>query len=163
MFPYPWTPLVDKGLLLPGITLILWEGFNWSLEVPLKLLPVIPRSLSFEGFVAVFNCCLSEEIFSFLISLTDYLNYPLVLLLFKLATGALVNCSIYPFDGGQANVDLGNVLGIWFDVMKGCYIISSNVGLLEGSSWRILVIKFRALSEMVTCSGNEYCPALIFL
>lgn len=70
---------------------------------------------------------------------------------------------MYPFEGGQASVDLGNDFGIWFAVINGCSIISSKVGLFEGSNWRILVIKFRALSEIVTCYGKEYCPALIFL
>ena len=37
------------------------------------------------------------------------------------------------------------------------------MGLLEGSSTKILVMRFLAFSEILTCSGNIYWPALIFL
>jgi hypothetical protein len=40
------------------------------------------------------------------------LNYPLVLLFFKLDIEEVANCSMYPFDGGHASVDLGKVFGI---------------------------------------------------
>lgn len=92
MLPSP-SPLVDKGFELPGINLMLADGLRLSFEEALKLLPVIPNSLSFEWFPeAVFSCCLSVEIFSFRIYLTDYLNYPLVLLFFKFDTDEVVNC-----------------------------------------------------------------------
>lgn len=58
---------------------------------------------------------------SFLVYLTASLNSPLVLLDFMFdEAGFVVNCSMYPLDGGQARVDLGKVLGIWLDDMKGC-------------------------------------------
>lgn len=55
--------------------------------------------------------------------------------------------------GGQARVLLGMVLGKG-SAMKGSVIIYYKVGLLEGSNTKILVIRFRALSEMVMCSGK---------
>ena len=58
---------------------------------------------------------------------------------------------------------LGIVFGIGSAVINGSSMISSNVGLFEGSRTKILVIKFLALSEMVTCSGKEYWHALILL
>jgi hypothetical protein len=60
------------------------------------------------------------------------------------------NCSIYPLEGGQAKVLLGRVLGICVLVINGCCIISSSVGLFDGSRIRILVIRFLAFSEIVT-------------
>lgn len=38
---------------------------------------------------------------------------------------------------------------------KGCYSISSKVGLLAGSKFKILVMRPLALSEIGTWSGNE--------
>jgi hypothetical protein len=63
--------------------------------------------------------------------------------------------SVKFFAGGQANVLLGIVLGIGYEVMKGSSKIWSKVGLLEGSKTKIFWIKFLAFYEMVTCSGNE--------
>lgn len=65
--------------------------------------------------------------------------------------------------GGQASVLLGIVLGMGSEVIKGSCIISSRVGLFEGSSTKILWIRFLALSEIVMCSGKVYWQALIFL
>lgn len=65
--------------------------------------------------------------------------------------------------GGQAKVLLGIVFGIVSHVIKGSAMISSSVGLLEGSRTNILLIKFLALSEIAICSGKEYWHALIFL
>lgn len=48
---------------------------------------------------------------------------------------------------------LGMVLGMG-SAMKGSDIISSKVGLLDGSRTKILLMRFRALSEIVTCSGK---------
>ena len=59
-------------------------------------------------------------------------------------------------DGGQAKVDKGMLFGMephW--VMNGWFEISSKVGLFVGSKFKILVIKFFALSEIGTWSGNE--------
>lgn len=65
--------------------------------------------------------------------------------------------------GGQASVLRGMVLGIGSEVIKGSHIIWSRVGRLEGSFSRILVIRFFAFSEMLTCSGNWYLQSLILL
>ena len=55
--------------------------------------------------------------------------------------------------GGQARVLLGIVLGIG-SAIKGSDSIYSRVGRFEGSSTSILLIKLRAFSEIVTCSGK---------
>ena len=65
----------------------------------------------------------------------------------------LVNCSVKFFEGGHAKALLGIVFGIG-SLMNGSEIISYNVGLFEGSSTNILVIRFLAFSEMTTCSGK---------
>ena len=65
--------------------------------------------------------------------------------------------------GGHARVLLGIFLGIGSNVMKGSVIISSNVGLFEGSNTNNFCMRFLALSEIVICSGKEYWQALIFL
>jgi hypothetical protein len=39
--------------------------------------------------------------------------------------------------------------------MKGCYIISSKVGLFKGSKFNILTIRAFASSEIGTLSGKE--------
>ena len=66
----------------------------------------------------------------------------------------LVYCSMKFLAGGHARVLRGMVLGMGSD-MKGSLRISSRVGRLAGSSTKILVIRLRAFSEMVTCSGKE--------
>jgi hypothetical protein len=74
----------------------------------------------------------------------------LVTLPLTLLAAGLENCSQYPLEGGQARVLLGKVFGICEEVMKGLCMISSRVGLLEGSNTRILVISAFAFSEIVT-------------
>lgn len=58
------------------------------------------------------------------------------------------NCSQYPFEGGHAKVLLGNVFGIWVVDIKGWSNISSKVGLLDGSKFKIFEIKFFAFSDI---------------
>ena len=59
-------------------------------------------------------------------------------------------------DGGQANVDKGKSLGIVHPLfIKGWAKIASNPGLFDGSKFNILVIKFLALSDIMTWSGKE--------
>ena len=53
--------------------------------------------------------------------------------------------------GGQANVLLGMVLGMGSEVMKGSFMMSSRVGLRDGSRMRIFWMRFLALSEMAIC------------
>lgn len=55
--------------------------------------------------------------------------------------------------GGQARVLLGMVFGKG-SAMNGSAKISSSVGRFEGSRTSILLMRLRAFSEMVTCSGN---------
>lgn len=58
-------------------------------------------------------------------------------------------------EGGQAKVDNGILFGIDpHYVMNGWLEISSKVGLFVGSKFKIFVIKFLALSEIGTWSGN---------
>ena len=45
------------------------------------------------------------------------------------------------------------VLGMG-SAIKGSPSISSSVGLLDGSRTKILLMRLRALSEIVTCSGK---------
>lgn len=53
-------------------------------------------------------------------------------------------------------MDKGRSFGTYIPgFKKGCYSISSRVGLLAGSKFKILVIRPLALSDMGTCSGNE--------
>ena len=71
---------------------------------------------------------------------------------------------IYEAEGGHANVDKGNALGIVPPLFKKTWFnISSKVGLFDGSKTNILVIKpnklitkniLLAASEMGTWSGN---------
>lgn len=65
----------------------------------------------------------------------------------------LTNWSVKFLAGGQARVLRGMVFGMG-SLMKGSESISSRVGRLDGSSTRILVMRFLAFSEMVTCSGK---------
>jgi hypothetical protein len=64
---------------------------------------------------------------------------------------------VYDAEGGHARVAIGNTLGIVPPVFKNEELmISSNVGLLNGSKFRILVISYLAASEIGTLSGNPY-------
>jgi len=83
----------------------------------------------------------------------DILLVYLIGSLFKFFPGisekfGFVNCSQYPFEGGHAKVLLGNVFGIWVVDIKGWSNISSKVGLLDGSKFKIFEIKFFAFSDI---------------
>jgi hypothetical protein len=74
------------------------------------------------------------------------------------------NCLMYVDDGGHARVEAGRSLGMvppW--LMNSWFRISSIFGLLEGSLFKILVIRSLAASEMGTFSGKEYAFILIRL
>lgn len=57
--------------------------------------------------------------------------------------------------GGMEIVAKGRVLGIYIEVMNSSWSISSRVGLLWGSNWRILVINRFDEGETFTVSGKE--------
>ena len=67
-------------------------------------------------------------------------------------------------EGGQANVDAGSSLGTDAPLLiQGCRRISSTVGLLAGSLFKILLMISRAISEIGADSGKEYWFDLIRL
>ena len=145
------------GLLFKLLAKFFWLAWRplWSFEETLKFVPVLPKFPLFplEPNPLSSSCSLFLSS-SLSLNWEDSLAWLWV---------ELLTWSVKFFAGGQAKVLLGIVLGIVSEVMKGSDMISSNVGLLDGSRTNIFWIKFRALSEMVICSGKEYWHAFIFL
>ena len=65
-----------------------------------------------------------------------------------------MNYLMYWLEGGQARKDGGKVLGMVLPDMNSCFIMSSRVGLYEGSPINILEMRSLAASDIWTCSGK---------
>lgn len=152
-----WVPfLADGGSLVTAKFLLL--GCLISLEEVLKLLLLIPKLL-LSGFKLPLSFIVGLLLKSFSRSFLPTFSNVLALVFWEIACACwgfadFMYWSVKFFAGGHAKVLLGIVFGIG-SLIKGSHRIYSKVGLFEASKTSIFEIKFLALSDIVTWSGNE--------